>query len=343
MLKIRFPLLSDHALNNVFQKTSAFQTNETSNLLIQAILENKENFYRNKSILYNTNRYCDHHEFNIMVIRGNWEYEKIVIRIDQKRNVTSLSRLHEDRENFASVCLNDEVYVFGGSEDDLNSISVKKYSPVADEWQPLADLDSVDRSYFSLCAFMNKIYIIAGWVESTERFDSRCIEFDAKSCKWKEVSEMKHARAESASAVFQGRVVACGGMRENNIFLNSVEVYDHVADKWSDMPSMHHGRRRHKLVPMKNKLFVFGGDGENGEVFDSACNKFVLLKPPQKSLKSDLRHVFDAVAMGSKVMIFVLNSPLMVVYDADTREWSEESCEVGTSTEDLHTSCLKLA
>ena len=326
LLMIRFSLLSDQALEHILQRSSAFRKNEKCNLIVRDILHDKENFFiRNK--LNRETRYCDHDDFDIIVVGGNFDLEQFVNQIDKRRKVTPLCSVVVLREWFASVCLNDNIYVFGGSQYEQRSVTLMKYSPgFDDKWQQLADLD-LDRSDFSLCAFMNKIYIIGGCDAKGKEIHSSCIELDTKTYEWKEVAVTNHCRVFPASTVFEGRVVTCGGMGENNSLLNAVEAYDHVADQWSYMTNMIERRYRHKIVALRNKLFVFGSTTTN-EVFDSVCNKFVYLKPLKKSLKVNLELLCDVTLVGSRITIFIQNSPLMAIYDTDKNEWSEESCEI---------------
>ena len=333
LLKIRFPLLSYHALKHVLQRSSAFRTNKTSNLMVKEILQDRDNFYqKNKLSVHHMTRYCDHDEFNIIVMGGNLGLEQFVNQIDKRRKVTPLCSFNEYSEYFASVCLNNDIYVFSGTRYNSvkYSVPVKKYSPgFDDKWHKLDDLDSADRDCFSLCAFMNKIYIIGGFIVSSEEITPRCTEFDTKTYEWKEVGEMRGRRAVPASTVFEGRVVTCGGMVENNYLLNTVEAYDHVADQWSSMPSLNEARYSHKMVALRNKLFVFGGrQSRTNEVFDSVCGKFVFITPLKRSLKVDFGMLNDVALVGSRVMIFINTSPFMAVYDTDTNEWSQELCKV---------------
>ena len=326
-LKIRFSLLSDHEVEHVLQTPSTFISNENSSFLANEILQDRENFYlRNKSS--HITRYCDHDEFNIIVMGGNFGFYQYATEIDARRRITPLRNFDLNTEDFTSVCVNNEVYVFGDAHHP-RPISVQKYSPGLDaEWQHLCHLDSLNHVCITLCAFMSKIYVMGGLGDMG--FMPDCIEFDTKNCEWKRVCDMHESRAKPASAVFEGRVVACGGRRALGVDTTTVEAYDHIADQWSYMPSMIEARVCHKMVALRNKLFVFGTSKTN-EVFDSVCKKFVYLKPPEKSLTANLEHLNDATLVKNKVTIFINGSPLMAVYDVDTDEWSEESCGQFTS------------
>ena len=68
--------------------------------------------------------------------------------------------------------------------------------------------------------------------------------FSPADCSWKEVAEMSVSRFNASCAVFEGKIVVCGGF--DNETLNTVETYDHVAKSWINMPNMINGRSSHK-------------------------------------------------------------------------------------------------
>ena len=71
--KTRFPLLSDHVTKSLLDKRkdssniTSFHKNKELIKLVNEVLKNKENFYRNKSIVYYTNRYCNSSMYDILL------------------------------------------------------------------------------------------------------------------------------------------------------------------------------------------------------------------------------------------------------------------------------------
>ena len=135
------------------------------------------------------------------------------------------------------------------------------------------------------------------------------------------------SRIDASCTVFEGRVVVSGGSGDIND-LNSVEAYDHVADAWYDMPNMVKRRYYHKSVAIRNKLFVIGGMTSTGEVFDSNCKQFVLLKLPTVSIGGHLYYCSAVVTLGNKLVIFNNRKNNILFYDVENDEFSEEECEV---------------
>ena len=103
------------------------------------------------------------------------------------------------------------------------------------------------------------------------------------------------------------------------------------------MPNMIERRICHSLVVVKNKLFVIGGYYSNGrcEVFESICNKFVSLESPYSILLN------KSLSIGNKMFIFYDNESVIVSYDVDKDEWSEEPCEF-PKKHIYYRSCVKL-
>ena len=142
---------------------------------------------------------------------------------------------------------------------------------------------------------------------------------------------MKEARLDAACAVFEGRVVASGGW--NDIRLNTVEAYDHVANTWLQIPNMVKTRYGHKSVAINNKLFVVSGlENTTSEVFDSTCKQFSLFKQPSTYLIG----LTEVISVGSKLFLIKSRSAKVFIYDVEKGEWSEESCE---TMKDLQSFC----
>ena len=147
------------------------------------------------------------------------------------------------------------------------------------------------KSYaFCVQPFVDSIFYMGGRLNAEEinsedsvRAKKTCFVFDVNTKTWKKVCSMNNRRVNAASAVFEGRVLICGGFNMNGDY-NTVEAYDHVAHEWAKMPNMVYGRHDHKLVTTRNRLFAIGGSLDNAnEVYDSFCKKFVVLKQRPKT------------------------------------------------------------
>ena len=348
LLTVRFPLLSDSTLKFILGKHSSFLEINESYKILQTIAVNKEFYFQNKSNIYHTTRYCNQQSFDILVC-GNQKKrsQRKVGKVKQLsesnlKSINVLPSMKNKRLSFSAVCLNGEVYVFGDVDArDQYIKSVEKYSLSTNTWNEVADMYD-DRKYFCTCVFMDKILVIGGYKEN-ERKTNSCLQFNTKDYNWKEVARMNNARSAATCVVFEERIVVSGGYDNNLQCLNSVISYDVAADSWSSMPSMTEARGGHSLVVVKNKLFVIGGlnrhmslipSEQRCEVFDRISNKFVSLKCLIGVSTN------KALSIGSKILIFQNNKPIIVSYDVDKDEWSEEPCEAAKFK--YNRSCVKL-
>ena len=131
---------------------------------------------------------------------------------------------------------------------------------------------------------------------------------------------MNETRSEAACVIYEENIVVSGGYHRWN--LNTVESYDVFGNIWTPMPSMIERRYGHSLVCVKSKLIAVGGTflNTNCEVFDKLSYKFVALETPKFS-----SCLVQAVSIGSKIFVFQNFTKVVLCYDVDKDEWSEES------------------
>ena len=334
LLKIRLSLLTVPALNFILGKMSSFTSNADCVGIIKDVLENKKEPHSNNPS--NISRYCNQDKFNIIICggsnhRGNYVNDVYSVEADNFNSVNRLAPMIEGRKHFQAVCIKNEVYVFGGTNVNSDCIMpIEKYSPATKSWEKVADMYD-KRFKFCACSFMDTIYVIGGTRRS-------CLKFNIHDNSWKKVAYMKEERKDADCAVFEGNIVVCGGY--DNPRVNTVEAYDHVADRWSYMPNMIEGRFYHKSVAVKNKLFVVGGIRSTScEVYDSTCEKFVLLRQPPASFTKYLSIPGEFITIGSNLAVF-RHGGNCLLYDFVNNEWSDKTCEV---TKDISWySCAKL-
>ena len=327
LLTVRFPLLADSALKYILVKPSSFIEINESYKILETIAVNKELYFQNKSNTYHTTRYCNQQSFDILVCGNQKKRSQRIVGNVKQLNESNFKRINvlpsmkNKRGWFSTVCVKGEVYVFGGIDDSNSYIkSVEKYSHSTNTWEELTDMCD-NRGCHCTCLFIDKVFIIGGRTDYGRT--NSCLQFDIKDYSCNAVASMKNVRSSAACAVFGERIVVSGGMDNNLDTLNSVESFDVAADTWSSMPRMIQARISHSLVVIKEKLFVIGGHLSYGscEVFDRICTKFISLKC-LVSFSSN-----KALSVGTKIFIFQNNKPVIVSYDVDKDDWSEEPCE----------------
>ena len=353
LLKIRLSLLSVPALNHVLNRKSYLVKIGECAGIIKEVVRSKENFVSSRTAS-SGNRYCSQNNFSIVVCGGEEyqcesngeEHQRLVndahiVDCNLSYGTKALPQMLEGRQYAEVVCVGDQVYVFGGIEDLYGDsiMSVEKYS--SGTWKSVSVMYE-DRRHFCACSFMGNVFVFAGILD----FDfsgatDSCVKFNTKSCKWTKVARMNEPRFNAACAVFDGKIFVSGG-DNTRVILNTVEAFDHVARTWSVMPDMIERRENHKSVAIKNKLFVVGGlYTRTLEVFDSTCNKFVLLNPHLPS-NEDFDFLSEVISIGSKLVVVICDffCGTIMVYDVENDEWSEEPFEVSGVL--LGSSCAKL-
>ena len=344
-LKARYPLLSDMALEHNLSKNSSFKTSKECVELMKEILPNKKDFFKNKSSKWYTTRCCNQTSFNIVLLGGIYSKTKYQAKPAVNENITqtcasdyqTINNLPSTAERLfitEAVYLNGEIYVFSNfyvkseiKDKDDYFMCISKYSIVTKTWKYLSSM-ACDVSAQRFCAFMKKIYIIGGDDLTFNAPTDECLEFDTVSHKTRNIERMYDDRKFPSCTVFQGRVVVSGGFNVAGN-RNTVEAYDHVADTWSDMPDMIHERCNHSSVGVTNKLFILGSNRYSCEVYDSTCNKFVLLVKSLPTLQERHLEISNkACLIGKKITIFNDDSSTVLCYDTETDKWSEEPCEV---------------
>ena len=338
--KVRLSLLSDHALKFILQKNSKFCENDECVKIINDMLRNKERFNGKKSCIGFTNRDCDQKKFDILVCGGVdckgvrfGEYNGYINHFDGNnfKSFKQLNLISRGRDLQAAV-IENAVYFFGGfGPKQVPIVSVEKYSFTTNDVEKVCDMYD-NRWHHCVCPFMNKVFVIGGSNQPGKALNY-CLEFETKDCSWKEVAGTIDPRDHPACAVFQGKLVVSGGMdTDTRDYVKSVEVYDHVADKWSLMPSLNFGRCQHSSVAVRNKLFVSPGFGHPScEVFDTVCNKFVVLKRDVTYTCAGL------VSLENKLFVFSNQATEVICYNVETEEWSEAPFK---ATEHLRGCCV---
>ena len=347
LLKVRFSLLSDHALKNILTKTSSFTCNKDCDKTIEEILHDKNTYMKNKSGSFYKSRYCSQHKFNVILCGGytnreesssNTTYNKNVYNIDLQNpdDVTILPEMNEDREKFKMVCVKDEVYVLGGIDENTKRYCcTERYSASTNTWEIVDNMLVDDYGRFCACSFMDNVYVMGDYI-------NRCMVFNKNTQQWNNIANMNDDRIFHAIEIFEGRIVVSGGMGNAGNDLNTVEAYDHVADSWSYMPSMIETRSDHKSVAIRNKLFVIGELDMKCEVFDSTSKKFVYIKKlhPKSFLDDFENRPTEIVSIGSQIVMFADLSRTILLYDVENNEWSIKSCEATKDIQEF--SCSKV-
>ena len=217
LLKTRLHLLSKPTLSFLLTKMSSFSNNQDFAESIKRGLQNKKL----------KRRYCHQDEFDVVLCGGQDLCSRRSAHSGLYRlNVTgpksgeTLPKMNVARQFSEAFYIKGEVYVFGGFDTEWNQIMpVEKYSPVTNSWEVIARMYDC-RAGFCTYPFIDSVYALGGF---TMQMTNHCMKFNTASRRWSEISRAVEFRKEASSAVFEGRVVVCGGWGYAGL-LNTVEA-----------------------------------------------------------------------------------------------------------------------
>ena len=316
--------------------------NDECSEVIRKVIEYKNKFPTKCTNILPTSRYCTQNNFDLVIVGGENESKRLVVRDasivngTDFSNVNSLPTINYGRYRSTIVCSKGEIYVLSGINNKHKPVMhIEKYSPATNTWNVIGQMYD-DRIFFCACSFIDDIYVIGGLLNAG---NSSCVKFSTTNKTWTQIARMDEARRYASCVVFEGRIVVSGGYNDNDGYLNTVEAYDHIEDSWANMPNMIERRRFHKSVAIKNKLFIVGGLFSKAiEVFDLYSKKFALLQHPSINMRLEL--VADVSSIGNKVVIFSDREGSVFYHDVENDVWSEKSCEATKNTQ--HFSCASL-
>ena len=180
--------------------------------LLGSIMKNKM-FNEKISDLYET-RYCAQEDFSVVLyINKNLKIPEYPFSLDVNENskqTDTLTRLHPK-----VVACGLNLFVISYNE---RNFMIEKYSESVENKIVLPSTFD-ERRDFSVCSFMQKIYLIGGHrnINVYSSTDS-CICYDIKNKKWTYIASMIKSRQNSSCAVFKGKIVVTGGITKRHNF-----------------------------------------------------------------------------------------------------------------------------
>ena len=326
LLKVRLPLLSTNTIRHLLKDSTHLTKADGCVKILNKMLDHRVDCFYKSSSNYHTSRYCSQKYLKLLIC-GGFDSEKSTtcssvscIDVYKAGDVEIYPPMTTERYSLKVVHVKGDIFVFGGFDNNNDWImSVDKYSLTSRKWSQVGEMHD-KRNFFCACAFMNKVIVVGGYTKGNST--NSCLQFDTRNYIWKEVSSMDVARATRACAVFEERIVVCGGC--DNPRLNTVESYDVLPDKWSPMPSLNFSKNVSSLVVVKHKLFVISKRKDSCEVYDNVCKRFIAIKSPRFNLFSGIR----ANAIENKIFAFQDDLSKIITYDSQKNEWSEELCGV---------------
>ncbi|MCA8964341.1 MAG: hypothetical protein KDC48_05630 [Planctomycetes bacterium] len=170
------------------------------------------------------------------------------------------------RQDAAAAALDGQVYLVGGSRQDLSvfpgpsTTLVTRLDPATETWTTTTPM-TVSRRAHTCAVAGGNLYAIGGEIAPTGiGFETDSVErFDPLTEVWTPVSAAPTARVHAAAATVGGRIYVVGGGLGAQQALDTLESYDPVSDTWTTEAPMPHARHRPRAAAFGGKLVVIGG------------------------------------------------------------------------------------
>ncbi|XP_078495266.1 beta-scruin-like [Ciona intestinalis] len=192
----------------------------------------------------------------------------IVHRMKLKEKVLiweKVASMNGRRLRFGAAVLNGTIFVFGGSDDNYESLSSGEFYVVSpNKWIQLKPMKIARRGH-SIVAHNGHLYSLGGY--GSEYLCSMEL-YDPFLDEWKDLAPMQTPRGWFAAVVLNNAIYAIGGS-DGKQRLKSVEKYNADDDTWVYVGNMNIERSSHAACVAQNKIYVVGGLDSNDEIVKS--------------------------------------------------------------------------
>jgi outer membrane protein assembly factor BamB len=128
-------------------------------------------------------------------------------------------------------------------KEDLHSTNeFAEFDPATGKWTALAPLPA-PRSSHNAAVIGDKLYVVGGWKlagKSPGEWQPAAVVYDFAKPEigWQEIKPLPHKRRALAVGQWNGKLVAVGGMDENNKITMRVDAFDPSTGAWSEGPEL---------------------------------------------------------------------------------------------------------
>jgi N-acetylneuraminic acid mutarotase len=168
--------------------------------------------------------------------------------------------LHISRGGATAIVLENYIYVFGGKSFDNKVLNnVERFDLIEGDWDTTAVPNfKYPRFNATSVVLEGKIYLMGGQNGETAL---KVVEvYDPVQNNWTEVHNLRREREALAGAVFNDRIYAIGGQKDNQSLIDEIEWYDQPADDWLDaIFDLPYPRAAHFYSVLGDTFYMFGG------------------------------------------------------------------------------------
>ncbi len=162
----------------------------------------------------------------------------------------------------AGAVIDGKLYLAGGGTLSGPTNILQVYDRATDTWALLASQPTLVVGA-AVGVINGKIYVAGGAINGDTNNTTNLLQvYDRAADSWDLTkAAMPTPRNTMSGAVVDGKLYVFGGMQNCApcITMNTVEVYDPVADSWSTGAVMPTARRNHGVAAINGKIYVVGG------------------------------------------------------------------------------------
>lgn len=182
-----------------------------------------------------------------------------LVIVAEAKEWVELSPMQTNRNEMGVICLNDRIYVIGGSNGQAVLATVEEYDISNNTWKYKASMPEVKRSFGIV--MWNELIFTFGGSGTGDKVDV----YDPLSDSWSSRSNMLTPRERAGAVEVNGKIYVIGGKRNNKI-IDTVEEYDPINDTWTTKSSIKKPRYSFGIAEHRGKIYIFGGYSSAGGI-----------------------------------------------------------------------------
>lgn len=208
----------------------------------------------------------------------------------------------------SSCVLNSKIYITGGGVNNgSNLATLEVYDIENNNWEVLSNMGYARRGHISE-AIDDKIYTVGGI--SNDEAINIIEEYDPIEDTWTNKGELAENRFWHSSSVLNNKIYITGGVKGTESTFTTLKgsnIYDPISNNWEAISDMNFARAFHASCVYNDKLFVFGGIGED---FDKPALTSAEMYNPSTNQWTEIENIpvpiFTQVAIANEADGYIL-------------------------------------
>ncbi|GFT02869.1 BTB domain-containing protein [Nephila pilipes] len=193
------------------------------------------------------------------------EEESLDSILAKERDYHSLAKRYQSEQHGEMY---RSIVVTGGfnahnTDDPESGKLVLSYDPASDQWSGIG-LMPKPRHHHRTVYLNDFIYIIGGCHPAVTKGGKMvplrsCYSFNLTTKEWNKLPKMRHARMYHGAAALKEKIYVIGGKKENDIMLDSIEVYCPSTNTWTEIDPLDYPTMGAGVCTFRGQVWVIGG------------------------------------------------------------------------------------